>query len=117
MPLASRLRADQQCYPAVGIEIQRRGFRAVVAAGLDIRRNADASQAAGASGLRRAFVKALPISKLLGTSERACEIAEMVDLSGWSFVRQRLRLDEISATYGIGRNSEIVCCCIDNTFN
>src|SRR4029079_5929658 len=68
--LAGRLRADQQCYPAVGIKIQRRGFRAVVAAGLDIGRNADASQTTGASGLRRAFVEALPISKLLGTRER-----------------------------------------------
>ena len=51
--LPGRLRADQHGDAAVAIEPHGRGFRPVVAAGLDIGRNADAAQLAGALGLRR----------------------------------------------------------------
>src|SRR4029078_4602203 len=85
-------------------------FRTIVAAGLDIGSNPNSPQATGALRLCRTLVKNVSIGELLGASERPCEITGIVHLPCRSFVRQRLRLDKISATYGIGRDSEIVCC-------
>src|SRR4029077_7101448 len=65
MPLPGRLRADEQRHAAVAVERQRCRLGPVVAAGLDISRNADAAQAPGAPRLRRALVEAVPVGKLL----------------------------------------------------
>ena len=47
MTLAGRLRSDEQGDPAIAIEIESCGFRAIVTAGFDISRNADTAQLSG----------------------------------------------------------------------
>ena len=108
MPLPGRLRADQQRDAAVAVERERRRLGPVIAAGLDIGRNADAAQTPGAPRLRRALVEAVPVGKLLRARQRAGEIAGVVDLAGRCLVRQRFRLDEVAAADRIGRDVEIV---------
>ena len=107
MPLPGRLRADQHGHAAVAVERHRRRLRPVVAAGLDIGRNADAAQAAGAPRLRRALVEAVPVDKLLRARQRAGEIAGVVDLAGRRLVGHRLGLDQVLAADHIGRDVDL----------
>ena len=67
--------------------------------------------------MRRSLVEAIPIGKLLRTRERAREIARVIDFSGWSFVRQRFRFDQVFSPYRIGRNAKVVRSGIDNPLN
>ena len=63
------------------------------------------------------LLKPVPVRKLLRTRERPYKVAGIVNLPGRSLVRQRFRLDKISAPYRIGRDSEIVRCRVNNAFD
>src|SRR5512139_1791528 len=117
MTLPGRLRADEQGDTAIAIARERCGFRAVVAAGLDVSGNADAAQAAGALRLCRALVEAIPVRELLRACKRAGEITRVVDLPRRGLVRQGLRLDQVLPADRVRCNAEVVRGGVDRTFD
>ena len=107
MALPGRLRADQHRDDAVRVEPHDRGLRAVVAARLDVGREADAAQLAGFFDCAAAALEAGPVADLLRARHVAGELAGIVDLAGRRRVRHRLRLDEVALAQRVRRDAEL----------
>jgi len=93
--LARRLRPDQDGDAAVVIEANARGVGAVVAARLDVGRDADAAQSSDLARLREPPFKSVPVGAALRAAQMAGEVARIVGLAGRGRVRHGL--DEVLA--------------------
>jgi hypothetical protein len=115
--LPARLGADQDRDAAVRIEPHLGALARSAGAGLDIGREADATEPAGLFRSAAPRPEAGPIGRLDGAAHVAFEVAGIVDAAGAGLVGQLVRRDEVERPDGVRRLPELARDVVDEALD